>query len=99
MDMYFCFLMIRRPSKSTRPDTLVPYTTLFLSPHRVARVARCRLAPDALRHVLHARRVAAGAAGLDAAGRAGALSRRPHPRHRLLSPGPATGRAASNLTR
>src|SRR3546814_14607302 len=26
-----CFLMIRRPPRSTRPDTLVPYTTLFRS--------------------------------------------------------------------
>src|SRR3546814_3625626 len=28
-----CFLMIRRPPRSTRTDTLVPYTTLFRSPH------------------------------------------------------------------
>src|SRR3546814_8149350 len=27
----FCFLMIRRPPRSTRPDTLFPYTTLFRS--------------------------------------------------------------------
>src|SRR3546814_11671163 len=27
----FCFLMIRRPTISTRTDTLVPYTTLFRS--------------------------------------------------------------------
>src|SRR3546814_18470286 len=27
----FCFLMIRRPPRSTRTDTLFPYTTLFLS--------------------------------------------------------------------
>src|SRR3546814_11649452 len=26
------FLMIRRPQRSTRPDTLFPYTTLFRSP-------------------------------------------------------------------
>src|SRR3546814_900235 len=26
-----CFLMIRRPPRSTRTDTLVPYTTLFRS--------------------------------------------------------------------
>src|SRR3546814_5716867 len=25
----FCFLMIRRPPRSTRTDTLLPYTTLF----------------------------------------------------------------------
>src|SRR3546814_8609685 len=28
----FFFLMIRRPPRSTRTDTLFPYTTLFLSP-------------------------------------------------------------------
>src|SRR3546814_5686269 len=27
----FCFLMIRRPPRSTRTDTLLPYTTLFRS--------------------------------------------------------------------
>src|SRR3546814_9539764 len=30
--MYFFFLMIRRPPRSTRTDTLFPYTTLFRSP-------------------------------------------------------------------
>src|SRR3546814_5317186 len=29
--MYFFFLMIRRPPRSTRTDTLFPYTTLFRS--------------------------------------------------------------------
>src|SRR3546814_11580858 len=28
---FFCFLMIRRPPRSTRSDTLFPYTTLFRS--------------------------------------------------------------------
>src|SRR3546814_12471977 len=28
---FFVFLMIRRPPRSTRTDTLFPYTTLFLS--------------------------------------------------------------------
>src|SRR3546814_14987369 len=28
----FFFLMLRRPPRSTRPDTLFPYTTLFRSP-------------------------------------------------------------------
>src|SRR3546814_17312695 len=32
----FFFLMIRRPPRSTRTDTLFPYTTLFRSRHRVA---------------------------------------------------------------
>src|SRR3546814_16361023 len=31
--LYFFFLMIRRPPRSTRTDTLVPYTTLFRSHH------------------------------------------------------------------
>src|SRR3546814_16266944 len=30
---YFFFLMIRRPPRSTRTDTLFPYTTLFRSRH------------------------------------------------------------------
>src|SRR3546814_14869290 len=30
--MYFVFLMLRRPPRSTRTDTLFPYTTLFRSP-------------------------------------------------------------------
>src|SRR3546814_14435325 len=32
-DMYFFFLMRRRPPRSTRTDTLFPYTTLFRSRH------------------------------------------------------------------
>src|SRR3546814_20227768 len=34
IDLFFCFfffLMIRRPPRSTRTDTLFPYTTLFRS--------------------------------------------------------------------
>src|SRR3546814_16227121 len=31
----FFFLMIRRPPRSTRTDTLFPYTTLFRSPESV----------------------------------------------------------------
>src|SRR3546814_11048802 len=36
--LIFFFLMIRRPPRSTRTDTLFPYTTLFRSPadHEVA---------------------------------------------------------------
>src|SRR3546814_5577578 len=34
---FFFFLMIRRPPRSTRTDTLFPYTTLFRS-HEVERV-------------------------------------------------------------
>src|SRR6056297_4074274 len=39
----FFFLMIRRPPRSTRTDTLFPYTTLF----RSADHAGCRLPRDA----------------------------------------------------
>src|SRR3546814_18536702 len=38
---FFCFLMIRRPPRSTRTDTLFPYTTLFRSSRCVGRCSRC----------------------------------------------------------
>src|SRR3546814_6913961 len=34
--LYFFFLMIRRPPRSTRTDTLFPYTTLFRSVQNLA---------------------------------------------------------------
>src|SRR3546814_18583027 len=34
-DFFFFFLMIRRPPRSTRTDTLFPYTTLFRSHDRL----------------------------------------------------------------
>src|SRR3546814_21142223 len=37
---FFFFLMIRRPPRSTRTDTLFPYTTLFRSGSKSA--AKCR---------------------------------------------------------
>src|SRR3546814_21098280 len=40
VDIFF-FLVIRRPPRSTRTDTLFPYTTLFRSP--VARSAKAAL--------------------------------------------------------
>src|SRR3546814_12647462 len=36
--VFFFFLMIRRPPRSTRTDTLFPYTTLFRSPSQEKRV-------------------------------------------------------------
>src|SRR3546814_13256239 len=36
--MIFFFLMIRRPPRSTRTDTLFPYTTLFRSDDHVRRL-------------------------------------------------------------
>src|SRR3546814_13776935 len=38
----FFFLMIRRPPRSTRTDTLFPYTTLFRSHHRLDAVDQRR---------------------------------------------------------
>src|SRR3546814_15487582 len=42
--VFFFFLMIRRPPRSTRTDTLFPYTTLFRSarPHPGAAARRLR---------------------------------------------------------
>src|SRR3546814_18966224 len=37
----FFFVMIRRPPRSTRTDTLFPYTTLFRSQRAVPRGAPC----------------------------------------------------------
>src|SRR3546814_15058438 len=46
MSMLFFFLMIRRPPRSTRTDTLFPYTTLFRSAND--RVLQMRLQRHAL---------------------------------------------------
>src|SRR3546814_18882513 len=46
----FFFLMIRRPPRSTRTDTLFPYTTLFRSGDTIPEAARQRLAAEADRH-------------------------------------------------
>src|SRR3546814_14563975 len=40
---YFFFLMIRRPPRSTRTDTLFPYTTLFRSGAAMGRPLPARL--------------------------------------------------------
>src|SRR3546814_17734120 len=40
--LVFFFLMIRRPPRSTRTDTLFPYTTLFRSPPARRRDSRRR---------------------------------------------------------
>src|SRR3546814_19017688 len=49
---FFFFLMIRRPPRSTRTDTLFPYTTLFRS-HRNAQKGsgECRPIADIRRQV------------------------------------------------
>src|SRR3546814_17125086 len=45
MVSYFFFLMIRRPPRSTRTDTLFPYTTLFRSRHHPRPPARRHAGP------------------------------------------------------
>src|SRR3546814_20663435 len=42
LSLVFLFLMILRPPRSTRTDTLFPYTTLFRSPVCWRSTARCR---------------------------------------------------------
>src|SRR3546814_16777085 len=39
----FCFVMIRRTTRSTRTDTLFPYTTLFRSQNLAPRLGRGRI--------------------------------------------------------
>src|SRR3546814_7694739 len=49
--VFFFFLMIRRPPRSTRTDTLFPYTTLFRSTmtrNGTAGMAALLLPPDAM---------------------------------------------------
>src|SRR3546814_3708399 len=41
MFCFFFFLMIRRPPRSTRTDTLFPYTTLFRSASIAATIRSC----------------------------------------------------------
>src|SRR3546814_12499604 len=61
LDMFFFFLMIRRPPRSTRTDTLFPYTTLFRSADRGNAV---ELAPVDIGGALYQQGAgAAGAAG------------------------------------
>src|SRR3546814_4010072 len=45
----FFFLMIRRPPRSTRTDTLFPYTTLFRSPEPRQRASPAACPPRARR--------------------------------------------------
>src|SRR3546814_4514583 len=58
----FFFLMIRRPPRSTRTDTLFPYTTLFRSAAGPAADRYRRLARGLCQHGRH-RRAAQPAAG------------------------------------
>src|SRR3546814_11410454 len=58
--LVFFFLMIRRPPRSTRTDTLFPYTTLFRSPGRYAGTADQRQDPVSQRADLLSARQRAG---------------------------------------
>src|SRR3546814_18583556 len=53
--LQFFFLMIRRPPRSTRTDTLFPYTTLFRSQRRHA-LAAPEFEPDGVTMADHRRR-------------------------------------------
>src|SRR3546814_13100867 len=46
MYYFFFFLMVRRPPRSTRTDTLFPYTTLVRSSSTTAWPSRCRHAAE-----------------------------------------------------
>src|SRR3546814_8936415 len=58
MFLLFFFLMIRRPPRSTRTDTLFPYTTLFRSAQAIANARKLlRAGIDAATRLRHARDV------------------------------------------
>src|SRR3546814_9037293 len=80
----FFFLMIRLPPRSTRPDTLFPYTTLFRS---------CFVSP--LRH-FSALPIAAVIPDRHALGRTGSAATRDlnpgHPTRLILTPNPSASR-------
>src|SRR3546814_15696302 len=98
MHMVFCFfLMIRRPPRSTRTDTLFPYTTLFRSRFDardrriIGKIAIVTARVVDLRHeaaIGHARRIAvAEAAGVRAFGQP-RFQRPEAARDPMLVPGP-----------
>src|SRR3546814_5143094 len=81
MLFFFFFLMRRRPPRSTRTDTIFPYTTLFRSPDRAA-VAGMRAGGRDSRGDVRATRdgeprAAGGRAGLGRVPRGGAGIHRP----------------------
>src|SRR3546814_10342246 len=63
------FLMIRRPPRSTRTDTLFPYTTLFRSPERAERRAGVVGSTIVAGRVVPRRRIGRGLHGGHDAGR------------------------------
>src|SRR3546814_12339021 len=50
LDIVFFFLMIRRPPRSTRTDTLFPYTTLFRSLRCRSRQKRAKMSQEIQRY-------------------------------------------------
>src|SRR3546814_17298357 len=96
--VFFC-LMIRRPPRSTRTDTLFPYTTLFRSPgaqgapRRSPAVAQ-HLYPDARRRPTRSRGGAGAAAREGGHGRAhgGVAARRPRRQGRPVPGGTGAAR-------
>src|SRR3546814_11633669 len=91
---FFFFLMIRRPPRSTRTDTLFPYTTLFRSGARKATdrceaQEECRRAYDRRLHV-----VGRWAAQVPASGRPGG-----DPSRRYFHPSAVSGGWYLNLLR
>src|SRR3546814_15512297 len=60
MILLFFFLMIRRPPRSTRTDTLFPYTTLFRSQALQGRAIVAELAQISNARPMISRRTAAG---------------------------------------
>src|SRR3546814_7395585 len=53
--VFFFFLMIRRPPRSTRTDTLFPYTTLFRSQVLGIEPSQCAYVGDDERDIIAAR--------------------------------------------
>src|SRR3546814_11230272 len=80
MILFCCifFLMIRRPPRSTRTDTLFPYTTLFRSPEITCDNvdAAVDIVQDCAVMLHYAARCAARAAGVNEAGQVAALKLR-----------------------
>src|SRR3546814_6647635 len=73
MFFVFFFLMIRRPPRSTRTDTLFPYTTLFRSDSKTSPAAfdkglatACAAKEAAYRNAIMASEKAAGASAAEA---------------------------------
>src|SRR3546814_4968576 len=74
--LFFFFLMIRRPPRSTRTDTLFPYTTLFRSVRPVQRLDKPE-DRDAARTALAGAPLCGGQAGALRARRRLGRDRRP----------------------